>query len=361
MLKTHRFQLLSFFLAITLGLIGFQKTALTQEAKDDPIKNIHKNGAVVVMYQRFEESKYPTTSTALSIFADHIQELQNKQYNVIPLVEVVDALKNNSPLPDRAVSITIDDAYLSFYETAWPALQKANLPITVFVTTSAVDQNRVGYMTWSQIRELASDPLVTIGNHASELRHIAHLSQQEQKQIIDQSNQTFRRALGKQPNLFAYPYGEISNNLQSVLRAAGFKAAFGQHSGAIDHNSDLMALPRYPFNDRFGTMERFQLAINSLPLPVSAVLPEDLTLSEATNPPLIGFTIGSQIIPRADGSYRGLNCYSSQGELTLQELGGGRIEVRLKEPFKTGRARLNCTMLGPDGRWRWFGQQYYIP
>ncbi|WP_421779456.1 polysaccharide deacetylase family protein [Kiloniella litopenaei] len=360
MLRLKSFPLFFLLLATAVGICGFQKIASAQEAKK-PIESANGNSAVVIMYQRFEESKYPTTSTALAVLTDHVQELQDSKYNVLPLTDVVDAIKNNLPLPDRTISITIDDAYLSFYETAWPVLQKAGLPITLFVTTSAVDQNRIGYMSWSQIRELSSDPLVTIGNHANEVRHIAHLSQQEQKQIIDQSNQTFRRALGKQPNLFAYPFGEISNDLENILKVAGFKAAFGQHSGAIGPNSNLMALPRYPFNDRFGTMERFKLAINSLPLPVSAVLPENLTLTEATNPPLIGFTIAPEIKPRENGSYRGLNCYSSQGELTIQELGGGRIEVRLKEPFKAGRARLNCTMLGPNGRWRWFGQQYYIP
>jgi len=356
MFKLKRFQLFYLILAMTIGISGFQKTASTQNIEQETA-----NGAVVVMYQRFGESRYPTTSTSTTTLANHIQELQNSRYNVLPLSDIVDALAQNQPLPDRAIAITIDDAYVSFYQNAWPEFKKAGLAVTLFVTTSAVDQNRPGYMTWSQIRELASDPLVTIGNHASELRHIAHLPAEEQKQAIEKSNQTFKRALGKQPNLFAYPYGEISNSLQNTLKENGFKAAFGQHSGAIARNGDLMSLPRYPFNDRFGTIERFKLAINSLPLPVSAILPEDLTLSDSTNPPLFGFTIESEIKPREDGSYRGLNCYSSQGELTLQELGGGRVEVRFTEPFKKGRARINCTMLGPEGRWRWFGQQYYIP
>ncbi|WP_085906465.1 polysaccharide deacetylase family protein [Kiloniella majae] len=360
MFNLKRFQLFYLILTVITGIIGFQKAVFSQDNETTVETNV-TNGAVVVMYQRFGETRYPTTSTSISTLTSHIQELQDSRYNVLPLSNIVDAITQDLPLSERAIAITIDDAYISFYESAWPEFKKANLAVTLFVTTSAVDQNRPGYMSWSQIRELASDPLVTIGSHANELRHIAHLSVEEQKQAIDKSNQTFRRALGKQPNLFAYPYGEISNGLQSTLKANGFKAAFGQHSGAIARNANLMSLPRYPFNDRFGAIDRFKLAINSLPLPVTAVLPEDLTLSDATNPPLFGFTIGPEIKPREDGSYRGLNCYSSQGELSLQELGGGRIEVRLTEPFKQGRARINCTMLGPNGRWRWFGQQYYIP
>ena len=25
------------------------------------------------------------------------------------------------------------------------------------------------------------------------------------------------------------------------------------------------------------------------------------------------------------------------------------------------RARINCTMPGPDGRWRWYGRQFLLP
>ena len=320
-----------------------------------------QNGAVVIMYQRFDEPSYPTASTGLEILRSQITKLKSGSYNILSLSEITDAYSNATPLPDRSIAITVDGAYQSFYETAWPEFKQAGLPVTLFVSTAVVDRNEPGYMTWSQLRELAADPLITIGSQSHELKHIVNLSPAAQKLAIDTSNQLFRRALGKQPSLFAYPYGEISNQLSNIIRATGFRAAFGQHSGATTRGTDPLKLPRFPFNDRFGTPERFALAINSLPLPITAILPEDLALTKSTNPPSLGFTISPNIKPREDGSYRGLNCYSSQGDLSLLELGGGRIEVRLSEPFKAGRARINCTMLGPDGRWRWFGQQYYIP
>ena len=40
---------------------------------------------------------------------------------------------------------------------------------------------------------------------------------------------------------------------------------------------------------------------------------------------------------------------------------GDRVEVRLSAPFPPGRARINCTMPGPDDRWRWYGVQFFIP
>ncbi|OUS12832.1 hypothetical protein A9Q97_05600 [Rhodospirillales bacterium 47_12_T64] len=335
--------------------IGF---SLAAPLADEPSIN---NGAVVIMYHRFDERKYSATSISLETLRAHIEELKSGPYNVLPLSEIVDAITNNETLPDRTVGISIDDAFLSFYEKAWPEFKQADLPVTVFTSTAPVDQNFPDYMTWSQLREISTNPLIDIGNHAHQHTHIIELDAQAQTAAIDKANQLFRRALGKQPNLFAYPYGEISQQLSDVLRAKGFKAAFGQNSGAISRQTDIMHLPRFPFNDRFGVPDRFKLAINSLPLPVSAILPEDLMLNKTTNPPSLGFTISQDIKTRDDGSYRGLNCYSSQNELSLLQLGGGRVEVRISAPYTSGRARINCTMLGPGGRWRWFGQQYYIP
>jgi hypothetical protein len=45
----------------------------------------------------------------------------------------------------------------------------------------------------------------------------------------------------------------------------------------------------------------------------------------------------------------------------LERLGDVRFEVRLDGPFPPGRARINCTVPGPDQRWRWLGVQFYVP
>ncbi len=47
--------------------------------------------------------------------------------------------------------------------------------------------------------------------------------------------------------------------------------------------------------------------------------------------------------------------------MAIERLGARRFEVRLAEPFPPGRARVNCTLPGPAGRWRWFGMQFVVP
>jgi hypothetical protein len=38
-----------------------------------------------------------------------------------------------------------------------------------------------------------------------------------------------------------------------------------------------------------------------------------------------------------------------------------RATVKFAQPFAPGRNRVNCTMPGPEGRWRWWGIQFYVP
>ena len=98
--------------------------------------NATSNSAAVLMYHRFAEPAHPSTNIRIDQFEAHIEELKSGPYTVVPLADVVAAMTGGKPLPDRAVAITIDDAYLSVYTEAWPRLQAAGFPFTVFVATS---------------------------------------------------------------------------------------------------------------------------------------------------------------------------------------------------------------------------------
>ncbi len=309
--------------------------------------------AVILIYHRFGEDKFPSTNTRLVQFEAHITELTSGPYTVLPLPQVVDALLAGTPLPDRTVAITMDDAYRSIYTEAWPRLRAAGLPFTVFVSTDPVDRNSANYMTWDQLRELNASG-VTIGNHTSSHAHMIPASPGRNAAIIVNARERLTAELGVRPDLFAYPYGEMSHATRTVVAESGFRAALGQHSGVAHSGLDPLYLPRFAFNETFGGIDRFRLVVNALPLPVSDITPADPLLTD--NPPAFGFTVGPGI-----GNLGQLNCFASHDERPgVERLGESRIEVRLATPFPAGRNRFNCTLPGPDGRWRWFGMQYYV-
>ena len=312
------------------------------------------DSAVITMYHRFAESRHPSTNVTLEQFESHLRELGDGAYAVLPIAEILSALRDRRALPEHTVGLTVDDAYLSVYRVAWPRLREAGYPFTLFVATDAVDRGLGGYMNWDQIRELARAG-VTVGSQTASHLHMADTDYEGNRRDIERSNRRFVEELGQAPDLFAYPYGEASLAVVDLIRDSGFVAAFGQHSGVLGSGDDPYFLPRFAMNEKYGGIERFRLAVNALALGITEFTPED-PLIGAQNPPPIGFTV----LAPSSGLDR-LACYAAhEGRARLERLGSSRFEVRLETPLPAGRTRLNCTLPTDSGRWRWFGRQFYV-
>ena len=315
------------------------------------------SSAVVFMYHRFGEPSLPSTNTTMAQLDAHLDRLTSGDFTVLPLPEIVAAIRDGRKLPDRAVGLSVDDAFLSLYTRGWPKIREAGLPFTLFVATDPIDRGFRGQMSWEQIRELAAAG-VTIGSQTASHPHMPLRSAAENAAEIAKSNQRFKKELGAVPTLFAYPFGENSSAVQAVVRSAGFQAAFGQHSGVLYHGADYFFLPRFAMNEAYGDLDRFNLAANALPIEAAGIVPADPLLIGPSNPPNFGFTVTGAAL-RGLGS---MTCYASgQGRTELERRGRDRISVKVAKAFPPGRARINCTMPAGQGRWRWFGMQFYVP
>lgn len=319
--------------------------------------------AVIFMYHRFGEDEIPSTNIRIEQFEAHLEELKTGGYTVMPLPDIIKALNTGKDLPDRAVAITIDDAYLSVYTEAWPRLKAAGFPFTVFVATEPVDQGLKGYMNWAQIAELQAAG-IEIGSQTATHLKMASSDPEANRRDLEISNRRFVDELGSAPKLFAYPYGETSSAVMQIIRRQGFVAAFGQHSGVAGSGPDMFYLPRFALNETYGDIDRFRLAANALALPAADITPSDPMIGPGDdNPPAFGFTVGGDADLRK--SLGALNCFAShEGAVETVRLDGGeagtRIEVRMTTPMPRGRTRVNCTLPTGDGRWRWFGRQFFV-
>src|SRR3546814_14821064 len=101
-------------------------------------------------------------------------------------------------------------------------------------------------MSWQQLREMSGDPLVTVGNHGHRHAHMTWLTPDEQRADLALAAARFHTELGKAPDIFAYPYGEISQTLPRNVAEAGFTSAFGHHTGAAGALAAPLAFNRTP-------------------------------------------------------------------------------------------------------------------
>ena len=67
--------------------------------------------------------------------------------------------------PQKTVLITIDDAYRSIYERAFPVLKEFDYPFTVFADAKRLYSNAPGALTWAMLEEMRAWG-ATIANHS---------------------------------------------------------------------------------------------------------------------------------------------------------------------------------------------------
>ena len=327
--------------------------------------------AVVLLYHRFGDPRYPTTNIDMPQFRAQLNYLASNGFHVWPLGRIIRHLRDGRPIPDHTVAITIDDAYRTVYENAYPLLRAHHFPFTVFVATRVVDEHGDSFMTWQQMREMARHG-ATFADHTVDHAHLVDRPGGESekawaKQVrrdVREAQRRLQAELGSRtntgPKLFAYPYGEYDPALQRMLQKMGY-VSFGQQSGAIGPGSDLEALPRFPMAGRFGTMEQFRSKIDTLPLPVTSATPDDPVVSRSQDPPVMTLALGSGL---SRGERDQLSCYgSNQGRLPVTWLNRAhtRFRVRATRAFPERRARYNCTVPAGGGRYYWYSHPWIWP
>jgi peptidoglycan/xylan/chitin deacetylase (PgdA/CDA1 family) len=309
-------------------------------------------GILSLMYHRFNESKYPSTNIQMDIFKQQIDIIRKLKYN---FYDPKNLEKNfHTPKIEKKILITIDDAFSSFYEFAWPYLKVEKIPFILFVSTNAVGKN--GYMTWDQIKELEKEATVYIGNHSHTHDYLVNLKNNDFITDIDTASKIFNENLGYDPIFFSYPFGEYSEFIKKYV-SKNFKFSFGQHSGVIDINKDPYELPRFPINEKYGDLKRFEFLIKLLPLQFKKLIPEDKYLIFTNNPPQLSIEFFKE-----QKNLENINCFSDVGNKwgkSKTNLHRNTLNIEFRDKFIFRRGRVNCS-LNDNGKWRWFGIQFSI-
>ncbi len=315
--------------------------------------------AVILQYHHFGSGTPPSTSVTEGQFDRHLAYLEKNAYAVWPLEDIVSCLKERKPLPERCVAVTIDDAYVSVFEVAYPRLKARGWPFTVFVPTRGVDRGYSDYMTWEQMREMLPNG-ASFASHSDTHAYLVRRNPGETEddwrvrvtEDIRRSLDRLEEELGRRPDLFAYPYGEYDDALKEIVLGLGL-VGFGQQSGPIGPRSDFGALPRFPMAAGYADMAEFEVKVRSLPLPVISAEPDDPLLPSGTSKPALRIEL-------APGDCRSgsIACYvSGQGSVPVRWLDAERrvFEIRASEPLPVGRSRYNLTAPNADGtRYYWY-------
>ena len=288
----------------------------------------------------------------MDIFKKQINIINNSNYSFYNPINFENFFQK--PNGEKKILITIDDAFTSFYENAWPYLKKNKIPFILFVSTDPIGKH--GYMNWEQIKEVEKEEFAFIGNHSHSHEYLVKYKFNDFKTDIDLSIKIFEEKLGYNPVFFSYPFGEYSLEQKNYIKEK-FQYAFGQNSGVIDLTKDKFELPRFPINEKYGDLDRFKNVINYLPLPYKKVVPENKLINNDNNPPKLVIEFFEE-----QKNLEKITCYSNEGSewrKTNTNLEKKSLKVNFAERFTFRRGRINCSLNDKEG-WRWFGLQFTI-
>jgi peptidoglycan/xylan/chitin deacetylase (PgdA/CDA1 family) len=134
-------------------------------------------------------------------------------------------------------AVTFDDGLFSVIENAIPALVSKKIPATLFIVAGRLgrDQNwaifgagydksdRLG--TTEELRALPPD-LITIGSHTISHPVLPCLAKDTAAEELSSSRRMLQTLLGRDIDLFSFPYGAFNNALIGMCRAAGYTRVF---------------------------------------------------------------------------------------------------------------------------------------
>lgn len=318
-------------------------------AEDDgPQKEV-----VCFVYHRFGDNRFPSTNVSVKDFEAHLKWLVENDFQVLSLSEAIEYLDSRAETIKTAV-ITIDDGYKSFFKNGLPLLAKYDLPATLFINTETVGGQ--DYMGWAELKE-ASEKNIEIGNHTHS--HAYFLNEpEENRQLlfeaeIKKSQQLIKSNLHLTPAVFAYPYGEFDDNMQTILKAFGFKGAVAQNSGVISNDKTVRyQMPRFPMSEAYANT--FEEKVKMHALKVIKESPHSSLLSKNQTQPILTLTINPQglLIDQITCFVQGGNCKmeitdQSDTQLILTLQAGSSI---------MDRRRTLYTLTVPDsvGNWYWY-------
>ncbi len=325
-------------------------------------KTVHgSEGAVIFMYHRFGESRYPSTNIEMNQFRFQLEYLKKHHYNVWPLSKIVQTLEDGKSLPPKTVALTMDDAYRSVYMQAFPLLKQYHFPFTVFVNPEPVDRHYGAFMTWKQMREMQRAG-AEFGNHTkSHPSFVSFLSLGEKKmrekieEEITGAEKRLHSELGNKYashiKMLAYPYGEYTNDIRDIVSSLGYIAC-AQMGGVLTKNTNFAEIPRFPMSQRFATKRGFLTKLHTKALPLSHPPKQDHLILR--NPPSLRLSLKRPM--------RNLECFKASGDrVQMKWKDSLHLDIRANEMLKPPRDHYTCTAKASDGKWYWYSFFWVFP
>lgn len=271
------------FLAKALILFGFVKRAKKKALRGEYILSLYFH------------------APGKKLFEQIVKWFQANGFHFMSVKDLSLVIKRKIDFPRSAVLLTFDDGWQSNIENVIPIVKHYRIPLTIFITTGAIengcywwsysnlareknlikqskqqlkkmnDHERVKIinslqhcfspkrqaMTVDQVQKLALDNNITIGSHTVTHPVLVNCEDGKSEHEIAESKSTLEKWLAIDINTFAFPNGDYSQRELSELQSLGFELAFTTKEQylTLQRLKNPLEIPRFYINERASLSE----------------------------------------------------------------------------------------------------------
>lgn len=213
----------------------------------------------VIMYHRVIRDKseggvhgiYVTESQ----FEKHLKYLKQKGFETITFKDLLNnKYKDRFNRGKKQIILTFDDGYTDNYNYAFPLLKKYGFKCVIYllshlnynkwdVEVKENPEHKFDLMDMSMIKEM-EEYGIEFGGHTKTHPKLATLPIEIAQEEILTSKKVLEEKLGHALISFAYPYGNLNEDVKKIVKNSGYNFAVATDSGDISFSEDLFQIRR---------------------------------------------------------------------------------------------------------------------
>jgi len=211
----------------------------------------------ILMYHKVDELengvRHPGNYVQPAEFERQLDELLTWGYRTIDFAQWIDArdARTTANLPEKPLIVTFDDGYTCFDARAWPALRARGMDATVFLVSGQIggvnawesDEIELPLLDAKRILALQNEG-VRFGSHSVAHRPLAHVPVEDARDELTRSRTQLAELLGRDVDVFAYPFSNQNRVVRELAREAGYRCAVRGKGRMNSPATDLFGLRR---------------------------------------------------------------------------------------------------------------------
>lgn len=178
-----------------------------------------RQGLRILTYHTVGSSAYgdylSLNTISIERFREHLDILADML--TVPLMPL------EIPQYELRIAITFDDGYADNLYVAAPLLAERRIPFTVFVTSNFVREQIDGFLSPSELKQLAQSPGATIGAHGRSHCNLTQCDKKELRAELEDSKHYLEDLIGLPVASLAYPYGATNMRVRDAVQCAGYE------------------------------------------------------------------------------------------------------------------------------------------